>query len=168
MGKVDLPEPLDGCRYQVEQMIPHLQHWLSATEFDRLANEEWELGVIGKSSSGAIMMMPHKPPLQTWRLILIEMVRSQLVERKEDGDDIYYRMLIDLNAKNDVVKNCPFCGHELPRANLDMYEIAEENNIIGVYSIVCPHCSAHGPEVKGFDAAVEQSGALKAWNRRLE
>ncbi len=88
----NLPVPLDGCRHQVATMLPYLQDWLSATEFDRLANEEWELGAIGKSIGGAIMIAPFAPPQQTWLLILQEMVRAGLVEQKEEGAEIFYRI----------------------------------------------------------------------------
>ena len=92
MDVSNLPEPLDGCGYQVKTMLPHLQDWLSASEFDRLATEEWEMGVVGKSTSGAIMMMPFKPPQQTWLLILKAMVQTGLVEKREDESDVYYRV----------------------------------------------------------------------------
>lgn len=85
-----LPDPLNAYRWHVAEMLPNLQDWLHQDEFDRLATEEWEMPVAGRSASGAILMRIG-PPQQTWLSVLQEMVRKDLAETKEESGKMYYR-----------------------------------------------------------------------------
>jgi hypothetical protein len=85
-----LPDPLDAYRWHVATMLPHLHGWLHQNEFDRLATEEWEMPVAGRSASGVILMRGG-PPQQTWLSVLTEMVEKDLVEKKLQDNAVYYR-----------------------------------------------------------------------------